>query len=626
VKLRLRTAINETRLINFTTNRRGRNINMLDTILVVDGDLGDSGQQTNGRIVEISPDRMTITLRDPVYLAPSIAYTIKYAVPNPDYHPDTTTQPTNSEWRKPTIVGSRTVMNGSTQRGSVKVLQLDSPLPTDVASNLSVALDATGLITLPKLYRVLNVAVAEDGERISVNAIEVDTGKWDASDGVSPQDSVFQDMRGVVPPPELPEFGDPLSLHKTKTPTGVITTLLAQWQRPAGAFVSGFRVRHGINGDAMTVVVDRTQIPTWEMVSPAPGIHHVEISSISRSGGFSQPLAVSLLVPSGPDETRASLGSLWKSGDALVLGFPYEKGDIITDQGAAWIYISDAAWNGTTGPPTLPLQENTYWRQIKDATASSVTMSPPTISLKTDYLYAPIGGELPYLGQAKFLVGVADVTAATTWSISATSGCTVSINSTGGWTITATTGVNPYFDLTGVYDGISLVKRVPITTIPGDAPPGSGGGTGASSATLTSGFPVVGNSGTYPTDPTPIGTVKSSSTGKLQFSTALWYNIDWPASGSQSSYLAGKLVYRVGTSGSWTDVAAETVGNQAYAYTNNLDYGDGDSFDGDLTIAAVTVTGLTASTDYQFGIKLRRSSGSATYTYPYGSISAVQVT
>jgi predicted phage tail protein len=627
IKLRLRSAVNETRVVNFTTNRRGRNVNMLDTILVVDGDLGDSDQQTNGRVAAISADRQTITLRDPVYLAPSVSYTLKYAAPNPDYDPETTSEPTSAEWRKPTIVETKSVTNTGAEVGSTRTLHLSSALPADVASNLAVALDATGLVTLPKLYRVLNVSVADDGERISIGAVEVDTGKWAAADAVSPQDSVFQDLRGIVPPPLEPEFGDPISLHRTLTPTGVITTLLAQWERPPSSAVNGFRVRHGINGDPMTVVVDRTQVPTWELVSPPPGIHHIEVCSIGRNGSYSTPLSASLLVSSGPDETRTSLGALWQSGGALVLAFPYEKGDIITDQGAAWIYISDAAWDGSTGPPDLPVQENTYWRQIKDATASTLTTAPTTVSVKTDYLYAPIGGELPRLGQARFLVGAADVTAATTWSISTAVGCTVSINSTGGWNITATTGVNPYFEVTGVYSGTTLVRRVPITTIPGDPPPGSGGGSGSSGATISSGFPTIGISGTYPTDPVPIGTVQSSSTGKLEFSATFWYSIDWPTTSAiKNSYLSGKLVYRAGTSGSWTDVASETTGSEAYAESDGIDFGGTSGYDGDLNIAPVTVTGLTASTDYQFGIKLRRSSGNAAHTYPSGSITALQVT
>jgi hypothetical protein len=307
------------------------------------------------------------------------------------------------------------------------------------------------------------------------------------------------------------------------------------------------------------------------------------------------------------------------------LGFPYEKGDIVTDQGAAWIYISDAAWDGTTEPPTLPVQENAYWRQIKDATASSITVTPPTVSIKTDYLYAPIAGETPRLGQAKYLVGAADVTSATTWSISATSGCTVTISSTGGWEVTATSSVNPYFDITGVYGGITLVKRVPITTIPGDPPAGSGGGSGSSSATISSGFPTIGSSGTYPTDPEPIATVESSSTGKLEFGGGIYYSINPALSGYRNAWLGAKIVYRVAGGGSWTDVTSELVGDEGYAFVDPEDYAGMETYDGSVYLTPTTVTGLTASTDYEFGVKMRRQAGNATVIYPYGSITATQV-
>src|SRR3546814_12955666 len=91
--MRLRVATRETRLVNFVTNRRGRLVRPLSVILVADGDLGtligsDENTRSTGRIVGIAPDRMSITVRDPLRLELGIDYAVSFTIPNPDYAPD----------------------------------------------------------------------------------------------------------------------------------------------------------------------------------------------------------------------------------------------------------------------------------------------------------------------------------------------------------------------------------------------------------------------------------------------------------------------------------------------------------------------------------------------------------
>lgn len=468
VKLRLRAAANENRVVNFTTNRRGRNINMLDTILIADGDLGDQQAKTTGRVVQrarnffsnstqagrslpytqassngittaliasgtdasgvpyldyrvsgtststgttsthvylngstyydtkdgdvwtigveallrsgtitdpalfrpfmefnghptsgttqpsgtgISPIptsgriaqivptpagytrvrpgfRVTtqpgqtvdytvrlkgvmlekqsgstglivptsgviadgVRLRDPIYLAPSMNYRLDFTFANPSYNPDTNTQPANSEWTKPTLVTERSVVNHNNTRGSTTDISLDQILPDGLPDFLSVALTAPDLPTLPQTYRVMTVMPQDDGERISITAINVDTGKWDAADNVSKEDTVFQDLRGAVPMPRLPTSGRVLSLIRVPVEQGNSVNLVASWERPSGAFVSGFTVRYSINGGAMKTAVERTQDNNFEWVNPVAGKYYVEVLTNDRRGGFSQPL------------------------------------------------------------------------------------------------------------------------------------------------------------------------------------------------------------------------------------------------------------------------------------------------------------------------------------------------
>lgn len=59
------SSLKETMTVSFTTNRSAMNVNLFDTILIADPDMGYS--QT-GRIKSISDDRSTVYLRDPVFL------------------------------------------------------------------------------------------------------------------------------------------------------------------------------------------------------------------------------------------------------------------------------------------------------------------------------------------------------------------------------------------------------------------------------------------------------------------------------------------------------------------------------------------------------------------------------
>jgi predicted phage tail protein len=309
VKLRLRSTVNENRNVTFTLNRRGRNIEPLSTVLIADGDLGDLDKQTTGRIVALSADRKTVTLRDPVYLAPGIPYKLWFAQINPSYSPDRSTQPTDPNWKLPTVALSRTVTNAA--GAGIKVITLDTALPTDIDLNANVALEAPGLPTIPRLFRVISVMPQDDGERVSISAINIDTGKWSASDNVSKQDTVFQDLRGAVPPPETVNSAPLLSLVRILGDRSIQIGLQASWVRPAGAFISGFRVRYSVNGGAMQTAVDQQQTTTWELPDAPIGTYYVEVTTMDRRGGYSLPLTGTI------DVTQSAIDELRNRVDAI---------------------------------------------------------------------------------------------------------------------------------------------------------------------------------------------------------------------------------------------------------------------------------------------------------------------
>lgn len=363
--IRMRSSVNETRLATFVTNRRGRNIEQLNTILIADGHLGDQASRTQGRTIAVSQDRMSVVIRDPMRLELGIDYTLKFSHPNPAYNPLPTAMPDNALWKKPTLVVSRNIVNDASQRGAVTTLYLDSPLPTGTADNLAVALEAVGLPTIPKLYRVTNVIYDDDGERVSISALEVDAGKWYAADNVSNINTVFQNLRGAVPQPLLPPGGDLISIVVSEAEQGQNVALSVNWTRPSGTNVAGFQVTYTINGGTEQTLVDKTTLTSADLVNPVNGDYEFFVYTLNRKGTRSIPLSgkqtvnpytisteqirytdgqtLESLKPAGPGATRNFPRGPWATG------VDYFVGDIVSFEGSS--YIVTVAHTSTGAEP-----------------------------------------------------------------------------------------------------------------------------------------------------------------------------------------------------------------------------------------------------------------------------------
>lgn len=305
--LKMRTNVNEFRAVSFTTNRQGKYIERFDWILIADETLNmtlDDTKRTTGRIVENKGG--SIVLRDTIRLEAGVDYTLKVTYPNPNYNPDSTTAPTDPDWALPTVVVTKTITNTTGQRGDVRELFLDSPLPTGVAENANVALSAPNLPSIPKVFRVVDISYGDDGERVAINAIEVDTGKYPASD----LGDYFYQMPGygggsggggTVPPPVAPTGGMLTLETYYNTFTGLTRHLVANWDRPASCpDFKGFQVRHRYNGGTWTTLPTQT-LDFWDLPDPKAGKYEVEVRTVVTSGKVSLPLAASIAVPSLPN-------------------------------------------------------------------------------------------------------------------------------------------------------------------------------------------------------------------------------------------------------------------------------------------------------------------------------------
>lgn len=410
VKLRLRSTVNEYRTVSFTTNRRGRLIEPLSTILIADGDLGDQDKRTTGRITSIAENRLSFTVRDPLRLELGITYYVKFSRINPTYDPDRTTQPTSESWTDPMLVYERLVTNTSGQRGNVTTIYLDTALPEDIGEYTVVALEANGLPTLPKMYRVLSVVPDDDGERVAISAINVDVGKWDAADGVTKEDMVFTDLRGSpLPPTEIP--GRPLLTYAVvPIEQGNQVTVQAAWQRSVSPFIRGYRIRYNINGGAWRDAGEQ-KMTEWELVAPVGGTYTIEVRAISRSNQDSLPLVGSIAV------------------DQQLIG----SGDITYDDGTPLEELKPAeggATRGATPDQVVLLEQLEQDTETAMTTIAALQSTAADLQDTADQLQGDVADLRDTADQLQGDIIAAQGDISTLYSTTATQGAAISQNAT----------------------------------------------------------------------------------------------------------------------------------------------------------------------------------------------------
>ena len=152
---KLITANTETCIVNFTTNRLGSYVNPFDVILICDPDMGYG---ISGRIKSLNNDRDVATLRDPIYLEVGVTYKATFTL-NDGSKFTTTLQDV--------FPGYNTEMKFS------------GGLPTNLPERATFALEAEGVIGLPRPFRVIEVT-ENDGsvDSCTIQAININRNKW----------------------------------------------------------------------------------------------------------------------------------------------------------------------------------------------------------------------------------------------------------------------------------------------------------------------------------------------------------------------------------------------------------------------------------------------------------------
>ena len=254
-----------------------------------------------------------------------------------------------------------------------------------------------------------------------------------------------------------------------------------------------------------------------------------------------------------------------------------------------------------------------------DVTANAVPSLDQVapVAFAADYLGVLSAGQLPKTISVIRRRGGVDVSSSTTWSIISQTGITgtVTISSIGIVTIPAgaTIGTSSSIEVRSVRDGTTLDARIGVTR--NDAPPpntGSGGGTTVSDSTFNS---ISGTSFTAISD---LMTVKTGSSGQIQFAGALTTTCE-AAAPVGSFNVEMKWQYRT-VGGSFADVATAVNSDPDTSTTFEGDYFSEDGF----VNSSPTKTGLSASTNYEVQLFARRTSSTPTKdVFFIGTASAV---
>lgn len=239
-----------------------------------------------------------------------------------------------------------------------------------------------------------------------------------------------------------------------------------------------------------------------------------------------------------------------------------------------------------------------------------------SIAFTANYAGVLDSGQLPKNLAFKRLQITTDVTADATWAIDSQGGITGGMVTVTDGIVTIPSGVSipaaTEIVVSSAYDGVTLISRIAVTKTNGAAPPGTGGGTSVSDST----FSTV--SGTTLTAISDLMTVKTGTSGQLTFSAPL--SIYAAAASPDGIFGAiGQWRYRP-VSGSFSD--AGTQADEIYAATVELETGIYFAYAGYIDISA-TVTGLTASTDYEVQLFAARDSSSPTKTLSFGGTASV---
>lgn len=165
-RYKLICGLTEVMSVSFKTTRVAYNVNVFDTILIADENMGYS---THGRIKSVSSDRLTLYLRDSIFIEAGVQYKIKLQTPS----------------------GISEIELETNEVGDVNELTLTQPAPLDLPEYAVFSLSGVGSgYGEAKPFRVISIAENTDNpDLLTINAIEINRNKqFEADTGIELSD------------------------------------------------------------------------------------------------------------------------------------------------------------------------------------------------------------------------------------------------------------------------------------------------------------------------------------------------------------------------------------------------------------------------------------------------------
>ena len=281
---RLLSSTQETRMVVFKTNRVAGHLQLFQTILIADRDLGIG---EHGRV--LAQSGTTLTLRDPIYLEDGVDYELSFSIPNPDYNEEITLESTVEGYENKTMIITRAITNSNgAQRGSVTELYIDSILPANCPENVTFALSDTTNGVAPKAYRVIELSNTTDPDIYQVTAIEVFRNKYSLVDNVVESQIASTVTETTIPPIKSPsltevQYGDQFD-------TSVIVGL--SWERPDSSFVYAYEVQMSTDEGPWQTLYTSLYATRFELPVTKQAKYKFRVQSLSARGGKSEAVEV----------------------------------------------------------------------------------------------------------------------------------------------------------------------------------------------------------------------------------------------------------------------------------------------------------------------------------------------
>ena len=260
-RYKLITALTETMVVNFKTNRQGLYMSPYDIILVGDDEMGAG---LHGRVLEVTADD-AFSLRDPIYLEPGFDYRVSFLVVNAAGD------------------GYETVKFALAEglSGTVMDIVVDGILP-ELPEHANFTIETMDGTAAPRAFRVMSIAEVDGNlDLVEITAVGVNRLKWDFIDGAVPDIEYSHTQANTNIKPE------PVAAARVTGSTGFagsrpINIITLDWDLSPTPLVAKYKIFMSRNGSPLSLLGETVNLEfEWIDVPPGEYIFHITASLIN---------------------------------------------------------------------------------------------------------------------------------------------------------------------------------------------------------------------------------------------------------------------------------------------------------------------------------------------------------